>query len=188
MISVMPPLITAVVGALAGYWFALRRYGKEQQMEFIRQQVTQLYSPMVGCIKRIRACGELRLELSKASDIAWHKICEENPKPFHNHEKHFEPFKKRIEDENIRFREYIIPLYDEMLEIFTKYFWLAEDSTKEFYKPYCRYVEIWHRYLNDAIPPRVLEELKIEEEPLLYFYENLEKHLIKLRNKLAQQG
>lgn len=35
----------------------------------------------------------------------------------------------------------------------------------EFYKPFCRYVELWHRfYDDDTIPPCVLEEVTIDEK------------------------
>ncbi len=142
---------------------------------------------MVGCVNRIRASSELRVELSNASSVAWQKICKENPKPFRDHEKHFEPFKKQIEDENQRFTKYLIPLYDEMVKIFTDNFWLAEESTKEFYKPFCRYVELWHRYLDEVIPPRVLEDVRIEEHSLLPFYDDLKRHLRDLREELSQQ-
>lgn len=119
----------------------------------------------------------------------WHggKFAMSSHNPFLDHEKHFEPFMRQIEDENKRFPKYLLPLYDEMVDVFTKNYWLAEDSTKEFYKPFCRYVQLWHRYYDDAIPPRVLEEVQIDEKSLLPFYEDLEINLIKLRIELAQK-
>ena len=186
----VPSLITllaAVLGARAGYRFALRRFKFEKQLEFINRQVTEFYSPLVGCRTRIRASSELRVELSRGCNTAWRKICDEQPQPFLEHEKHFEPFKKQIEDENQRFPKYLLPLYDQMVDIFTKNFWLAEDSTKEFYKPFCRYVELWHRFYDDAIPPRVLEEVTIDEKDLLPFYEKIENNLSHLRKELSQK-
>jgi hypothetical protein len=180
-------LIGIVSTAILTYHFALRKFRKEKRLDFVREQVTQFYSPLVGCIRRIRASSELRVELSRAASIAWQKICEENPRPFTDHEKHFEPFKKHIEDENVRFPKYLLPLYDEMVDIFTKNFWLAENSTKEYYRELCRYVELWHRHFDDSIPPRVYEEVKINEQPLLPFYDNLERNLEKLRDELAQE-
>ena len=135
---------------------------------------------------RIRASSELRVELSSAGNTAWKKICTEQPHPFIEHATYFEPFKKQIEDENQRFPKYLLPLYDQMIDIFTKNYWLAEDSTKEFYKPFCRYIELWHRFYDDAIPPRVLEEVTLDEKDLLPFYENLESNLNMLRCELSQ--
>jgi hypothetical protein len=136
---------------------------------------------------RIRASSELRIELSRGCDTAWRKICDEQPHPFLEHEKHFEPFKKQIEDENQRFPKYLLPLYDQMVDIFTKNFWLAEASTKEFYKPFCRYVELWHRFYDDAIPLRGLDEVTINEKDLLPFYEDIEKNLDLLTKELSQK-
>ncbi|MEW6614789.1 MAG: hypothetical protein AB1401_04925 [Thermodesulfobacteriota bacterium] len=186
----VPSLITLLavfLGARVGYRFSLKRFNLEKRLDFISQQVTEFYSPMVGFRMRIRASSELRVELSSACGTAWGKICEEQPTPFLEHEKHFEPFKKQIEDENQRFPKYLLPLYDQMVDNFAKKYWLAENSTKEFYKPFCTYVELWHRFYDDAIPPRALEEVKIEEKDLLPFYENLEETLNSLRGELAQK-
>ncbi|MDO9533666.1 MAG: hypothetical protein Q7O12_16275 [Deltaproteobacteria bacterium] len=180
------PIITSGCSLFIGYKLALRKFRKENRRDFILQQVKQFYSPMVGSIKHIRANRELRLELSNVSDVAWHKICEENPKPFHSHKEHFEPFMKQIEYDNQQFRDRILPIYEKMVDIFTNNLWLAEESTKIFYNPFRRYVELWQRYLDDAIPQRVIEELCIEEKYLLPFYEDLEKKLQILRNELAQ--
>jgi hypothetical protein len=178
-------LIAVVLGARVGYRFSLRRFKLEKRLEFINQQVTEFYSPLVGCRMRIRASSELRVELSAGCNTAWRKICDEQHTPFLDHEKYFEPFKKQIEDENQRFPKYLLPLYDQMVDVFTKKYWLAEDSTKDFYKQFCRYVELWHRYYDDVIPPRVLEEVKLEEKDLLPFYEDLERNLKSLREELA---
>ena len=155
-------------------------------MDFIRQQITEFYSPLIGSIKRIRASSELRVELSQGADATWKKICAEQPQPFLDNDKFFEPFERQIEKENERFQKLLIPLYDEMATLFTKNFWLAEDSTKEFYQPFCRYVELWHRYYDDAIPPRVFEEVPIEEKSLAPFYKDLERNLARLRTELSQ--
>jgi len=181
-------LIAAALGALFAFKYSVKRFKLEKNIEFINQQVTEFYSPLVGCRMRIRASSELRVELGSACGTAWRKICEEQPRPFLDHNKYFEPFKKQIEDENQRFPKYLLPLYDQMVDIFTKKYWLAENSTKDFYKPFCRYVELWHRYYDDAIPPRVLEEIAIDEKDLLPFYENLENNLNRLRDELAQKG
>lgn len=180
-------LLAVIIGARIGYRFSLRRFKIEKRLDFVRQQVTNFYSPLIGCRMRIRSSSELRVELSRGCNVAWRKICDEQPQPFFDHEKHFEPFKRQLEDENQRFPKCLLPLYDQMVDIFTKNFWLAEDSTKEFYKPFCRYVELWHRFYDDAIPPRVLEEVTIDENDLLPFYADLQKNLNQLRNELAQK-
>lgn len=187
VIPSLATLFAVLLGARIGYRFSLKRFEIEKRLDFISQQVTEFYSPLVGCRMRIRASSELRVELSSACGTTWKKICEEQSTPFLDHEKHFEPFKKQIEDENQRFPKYLLPLYDEMVDRFTKKYWLAENTTKEFYKPFCRYVELWHRYYDEAIPPRVLEEVKIDESDLMPFYEDLEKNLNCLTGKIAKK-
>lgn len=177
-------LLAVVLGAWLAYRFAIRRLRLEKRLGFVKQQIEHFYSPMIGSIKRIRASSELRVKLSVACNTAWQKIYEEQSAPFEDHEDHFEPFKRQIEDENKRFPKYLLPLYDHMLDVFTKNYWLAEGSTKEFYKPFFRYVDLWHRYLDNAIPPRIFEEITIEEEPLVPFYKDLESNLSRLKNEL----
>ena len=77
---VLPSLFTllaAILGALFGYRFAIKRFKLEKKIDFVHQQVTKFYSPLVGCRMRIRASSELRVELSGACGTAWKKICEE---------------------------------------------------------------------------------------------------------------
>lgn len=38
-------LLAAVLGARAGYRFALKRFKLEKRLEFIKRQVTEFYSP-----------------------------------------------------------------------------------------------------------------------------------------------
>lgn len=118
--------------------------------------------------------------------MAWQKVCAERPTPFTSHDEIFGPFQRLIDKENERFPTIPLPLYQDMVEIFTKNFWLAEEDTREFYKPTCRYVELWERYYQEAIPRQVLEEVPITETPLHPFYDNLELHLNRLRSKVAK--
>lgn len=178
-------LLAAILSARLGYQYAERRFRAEKHLDFVRRQITEIYSPLVGLNERIRTSGELRVELSHGAERAWKRICKEQPHPFEDHDKFFEPFERQIEKENERFPQFLLPLYQEMVTVFTKNFWLAEDSTKEFYQPFCRFVELWERYLDEAIPSRVLEEVPIEEDSLVPFYEDLESTLARLRAELS---
>ncbi len=88
-----------------GYRYGIGHLKRQKKFELIEKQLKDFYSPLIGCIKRIKAKSELRFEISKASNPAWRKICEEHPKPFLDHEKYFEPFKKAIMYDNKEFRE-----------------------------------------------------------------------------------
>jgi hypothetical protein len=177
-----PPTATAILG----YYLAVLRFRKEKRLEFIQKQITELYAPMVGSIKRIRVSSGVRVELGAAGNLAWNKICEENPTPFLDFQKHSEPLDGLIEYENRRFPTYILPLYDEMVDRFTKYYWVAENTTRDFYQPFCRYVELWHRYYDDTLPPPILQEVRTDEKPLEPFYDDLERTLGELRMELSQ--
>lgn len=57
-------LLAVIIGARIGYRLSIRRFKIEKRLDFVRQQVTDFYSPLVGCRTRIRATSELRVELS----------------------------------------------------------------------------------------------------------------------------
>ena len=144
----------------------------------------EFYSPIWGCIKRIHAQGELRAEISQASSTAWQKVCERSPKPFLEHEEEFEPYQKLIEYDNEQLTSEVIPLYDKALEIFTSKFWLSEESTRQYYEEFYRFVEICHRYLNRSLPMDALREIEHGEERLKLFYEDIEENMIVLKKRL----
>jgi hypothetical protein len=156
-----------------------------RRLDFIERQLTEFYSPMVGCLQKIQAKRELRFEISKASDPAWKKIVAQHPQPFTDHEKYFEPFKRSIMYDNNELREEIIPLYDRMVSIFTQNLQLAESTTREWYSELYRFVDLWHRWLDESIPVEVIQEMDHTERRLEPFYQDLENHLEGLRQQLA---
>jgi len=181
---VLPSLFTLLAGSF-GYRYGLRLMKNQKKLEFIERQLREFYSPMLGCLKSIRAKSELRYEISKVSSPAWRKICDAHPKPFLDHEKYFEPFKKSIMYDNKQLREELIPLYDKMLSIFSENYYLTESVTKTWHSELTRFVELWHRWLNESIPVEVIKELDHTEERLKPFYEDLETQILKLQKKLS---
>ena len=181
---VLPSLFTLLAGSL-GYRYGLRHMKNQKRLEFVERQLREFYSPMIGCLKRINAKSELRYEISKACDPAWRKICEEHPKPFLDSDKYFEPFKKSLMYDNKQLREELIPLYDKMLSIFSENYCLAESETKSWYSELTRFVELWHRWLDESIPAEVINELDHKEDRLNPFYQDLESQIIKLQKELS---
>lgn len=182
---VIPALIT-LLAAYFAYRFANRQLKYKKALEFEERKIIQFYSPILGCRKKIQAHGELREELSQAANTAWQKICTQAPRPFTDHEKRYAPFKKIIEFNNKLLTKEIIPLYEKMLSIFTDNYWLAEESTKQYYEDLCRFVELWHRFLEDSIPYEVLDEIEYQEEKLHPFYEELENQTNRLKKLIAK--
>jgi hypothetical protein len=182
----VPAIVTLLAGYL-GYCFSTRLARYNKSLEFKQKQITEFYSPMIGCLKNIRAHSELSLELSNASSQAWQEICETAPHPFLDHKNQFKPFEKLIEYNNMKFREDMLPLYDKMLSIFTENYWLAEDSTKAYYSEMCRYVEIWHRWLGETMPREVLLKVEHSEERLFPLYADLDKQMLDLCTSIANK-
>jgi len=181
---VLPSAMTLFAGYL-GYRYGIGQLKRQKRLEFIEKQLKYFYSPLIGCAKRIRAKSELRYEISKASDPAWRKICDEHPQPFLDHEKYFEPFKKSIMYNNRQLREELIPLYDKMETIFSENLWLANPSTIIWYSEFNRFVDLWHRWLDESIPTEVIQEMNHTEERLLPFYKELEVQIEVLRSELS---
>lgn len=177
---VLPSLVTLIataVGAFAVYKYSLKQVEFKNHKDFIKVQITDFYSPMLGYIKRIRASSSLRVELEKAAGVAWKKQCENNPSGADDLK---EAFSRSIKYENEKFPKDLLPLYDSMEKTFTNNYWLANSDTKEYYDIFCRYVELWHRYYDNSIPHEVLFEVPIEEKSLEPFYLNLETTLEQL--------
>jgi len=184
LLKVFIPSFVTLVAVVLAYLFALSQARKKRVTDLIEKQLTEFYSPILGCIRKIHAQSKLRFELSGASDVAWKKICENAPHPFLEHEKKFEPFRKIIDYENKKLNEEVIPLYDNILNIFTSNYWLSEDKTRQYYDEYYRFVEIWHRYLSGSIPSETLTEIKHGKDLLEPFYKNIEQTLSELKHKL----
>lgn len=180
---VIPSLVTLFAVYLA-YRFATHQARTKRNTDLIEKQLQEFYSPIWGCIKRIRAQGELRSDISAACSVAWKKVCERSPKPFLNHDEEFKPYKRQIEYDNDQLREEVIPLYDQALEIFTSKYWLSEQSTREYCEEFYRFIEIWHRYLEESIPIDALREIDHGEEKLKPFYSDIEQQLKELKQRL----
>lgn len=179
----LPSLITLLSGYL-GYQYGIGQFRKQKKLEFVERQIREFYSPMLGCLNQIEAKSAVRYEISKASDTAWKKIVDRHPKPFEDHEKYFEPFKKSIDYDNDQLRNELIPLYDKMIKIFSENLELALPETRKWYSKLTQFVELWHRWLDETIPSEVLQEMEHTEERLKPLYKNLEASLENLKKDL----
>jgi hypothetical protein len=187
--KVTGPAAIAVLGTLSG-GFVGHSYAKAQartskSIEFVERRIVEFYSPMVGCLKKVRALSGLRLEISEAASVAWRKICESHAKPFLDHERYFEPFKAVIEYNNNQLYEQILPTYDRMVELFTQNYWLASAEVQDQYAELCRFVELWHRFKARSIPGEVIEEIGHDEQRLEPLYKLIQSELAELRAIVA---
>lgn len=190
------PLVSAVIGgaiSLCGALVLEARRDKrekaratiERRLGFVDRQLKEFYSPMVGHWRKIKAKSELRHNIFKTSNTVWQKIVAAHPPPSTDSEKWREPFDKSREYDRTQLRQELIPLYEEMLAIFTKNFWLADPTTREWYDELSRFVDLWQRSLRNAIPDDVLVELGHTESRLIPFYQDLERQLDELRAQIS---
>ena len=174
-------VFTVIITAFATYLFTVRHFRKQKRHEFLQRRLDELYGPLLGLIKQVRANAKARLEARIACDKAWHEICGQHPTPFLDHEKYFEPFKRQIEYENERFQKEDLPAYDAMLDLLKKKNHLAYPSTLEWFDQFTQYVDHWHR----PLPAEALMELGISEEQLLAFYAEVERQCNQLIKELS---
>jgi hypothetical protein len=172
----------AFAGAGITYFFTGRRYKKQEVYDFTKRRLNELYGPLCSRLGQLRASGKMKVAIFQAKDAAWKEKCERRSAPFLDHEEAFEPYAKSNDYENKHFRESVIPLYDEMLKILNEKRHLAFPSTLRFYDPFYRFVQLWHRWLDDAIPGEAIKKIEVPEEKLQPFYSEIEtKHAALLR-------
>lgn len=187
METLLLQFLSALVGGLVVYVFGIRKLSIELRNVFIQKQMSEFYSPISGCRKRIRAKSELREKVSIAASEAWTELCtsySEAQQPMSNHEELYAPYGKIIEYDNNQLREELIPLYRKMLDIFTEKYWLADEDTRAYYQEFLEFVEIWERFLAEALPGEVIRKLGHTEENVLPFYEHVERKLSVLQDEI----
>jgi hypothetical protein len=178
---------SALVGGLVVYVFGIRKASIEIRNAFIQKQLSEFYSPIAGYRKRVRAKSELRGKVSAAADKAWRETCtpySDAKKPMLNHEELYAPYGKIIEYDNNQLREELMPLYRKILDLFTDKYWLADEDTRAYYQSFLEFVEIWERYLAEALPGDVIRKLGHSEENALPFYEHVERKLSFLHGEI----
>jgi hypothetical protein len=185
------PILNSLLGALVGAWvvyyFGVRQLVTQRRLGFVERQLTEFYAPLAGLRKQIRAKSELRLKISKAADGAWRDICNSyGGQPVHDHEVRFAPFKKIIEYENEQLKNELVPMYRQMLALFTERYHLADAETRSHYDGFLEFVELWNRCLLDSIPGEVVQRLGHSEDKVKPFYDYLEAKVVALQEQIAK--
>jgi len=175
VVSILSYLATASFAAGVGHFFTARHYRNKKRYEFSERRLNELYGPLLSRIEQLGADGRLRFEISQARSDAWKDNCDRAPSPFLRHEEAFEPYKTSIDYENRRFRE-SMELYEEMLSLLHTKRHLAFDSTLGHYEQFFRFVELWRRWLDDAIPWEAIQKVETPEEELHPFYADVRTH------------
>lgn len=186
-VPILNTLLSALVGAGIVYYFGIRHLDVQRKLAFRERQLAEFYAPLAGLRRQIEAKSELRLKVSNAANAAWQDLCAlHGTNPMLDHDRQFEPFKKIIDYENDQLKAELIPKYREILAIFTERYHLASPDTRTFYQDFLEFVEIWNRWLAEALPPEALKKLGHSEERVKPFYEHLESKMSKLQDEIAR--
>ncbi len=177
-------IFTLVLGSFLGYKFSNRQYKNQKQIEYIQNQISNFYSPMLALRKEISAKSLLRVTIHHESETAWAEECKIGFKNDDIQNKMFEPYEKLIDYDNEQLHKELIPKYKKMFNIFNKYYWLAEPETAKWYDKLHNFIEIRSRFDKKSLPKKVIKNLDFEEKHLYGFYSELEFRMNELKNKL----
>lgn len=186
------PLITAASGLLGvalGSFLTSRNQRKERKERFILDQLRDFYAPMLGIRERLRAKSGVRLKVSNAAGAVWPHLMKEARRFGIDHlqetrEQLSPQFQKIIEHNNHQLREETIPLYGQMVDLFTAKMHLTESSTRAHFPALVEFVEMWDRSLRGTLPREVAERVGPNEESLMPFYADLETNFERLQAAL----
>ena len=149
------PACAALAGAGLVGWLAACRERAARRHAILREQLEKFYSPMVALRARIRAKSETRVRIHNAADEEWRRQVARDlgDNQLRELEDSMEPqLEKLIEEDARRLREELLPLYREMVDLFTRSMWLAEPSTRTQFALLVDHVEVFERFLAGTIP------------------------------------
>ena len=188
------PAISAgagLAGVLIGSWLTTRREREERRQRFIQRQLEEFYAPFCALRQEIRAKGEARVRVSKASAAEWAALFEgvESPEQKQEIEAcHKDQFESIVTYNNKQLADEHVPGYRKMLDLFREKLWLVERSTRIHYPTLVEFVEVWNRRVAGSLPASVAEKMGHGEENLDSLYEDAERHRDQLQRKLKEGG
>jgi len=180
------PACAALAGAGLVGWLAACRERAARRHAILREQLEKFYSPMVALRARIRAKSETRVRIHNAADEEWRRQVARDlgDNQLRELEDSTEPqLEKLIEEDARRLREELLPLYREMVDLFTRSMWLAEPSTRTQFALLVDHVEVFERFLAGTIPKGVAKYLDHREARLAPLYDDLQAHFDRLRGR-----
>lgn len=139
---------------------------------------------MLGILERLHAKNAVRAKVITAAQSAWQtedlnseqRLKELSPQ-----------YEKITADENQQFRDEELPLFKQMVELFTVKMHLSEQSTHIHYPVLVEFVELWERDLRHSLPRAVVVQLgAVDGSKLLPLYADLETHFKRLQTVLKK--
>jgi hypothetical protein len=189
-ISIAVPVISGLLGVFVGALLTARRENIKRKHEFIKKQLNDFYSPLLAIRKNLEVTGELRLKISNAADSEWRKLCakyEGQPEELRKlSETRGKAFEKIIDYNNEKLKNEDIPAYHKMIDIVQNNMWLAEPSTIDHFPELISFVDIWDRFMSEALPREVVNAVGHSEKAVYPFYNDLQKRHDELRAILSE--
>jgi len=177
-----------LAGVFLGGWITARNQREKRRADFVERQLSEFYSPLVSLRVEIWARSKLRAQIQSAATSEWGRLDEEATTPEAKRqlqETRWPDFSAIIEDDNRTLSEALIPAYRQMATTFREKMWLAEPETRTHFAALTEFVEVWERYLRNALPGEVVRAIDHTEVNLCPFYSHLEETHDRLRTELA---
>lgn len=160
----------ALVGAAVGATVTLRSARIARGHQFLREQLTEFYAPMAALRTRIDVLSKFRVKVDSATDDSWRQsVSRTGNVPAEFRAEHLAV----IGEHNRQFREDLIPLYQEMVRLFTQKFHLADPQTRAHYATLLEFTEGWRRHFDNTMPGEVIQSVMPSEQELHHFYDDL---------------
>lgn len=182
--------IAGLGGVLIGAWMTGRNQKEERRVHRLKAQLDEFYAPLFGMRLAIKSKSELRLKLHEIAGKAWADMflgISHATQKQQLHDENWPRFEALHAYSERQLREELIPLYRQMVDLFTKKMALSEPSTRNHYGTLVEFVEIWNRHLADPLPTEVALEVDHSEKSLYPFYEDLQLHFEWL-TKVLKEG
>lgn len=188
------PLISAasgLIGVALGAILTSRNQRQERRQRFIRDQLAEFYAPMLGIRERLRARREIRMKVRNAAGTVWPHLMGEAREVGYEHlretRQELSPkFMRIIENDNRELEEELNTLYRQMADLFTAKMHFAEPSTRQHFGALIEFIELWQRWLRDALPSEVAERVAPNEGNLTAFYADLGTNFERLQAALKE--
>lgn len=177
-----------LIGVALGGWISFSNQREERRRGFLRSQLDEFYSPLLGLKERIRARSESRLRVSTAADSAWRKLYDGQSieRQIELERKHKDDYGAIIDHDNAVLHDELLPLYREMVELFSKKIGLAEPSTRKWFGEFVHFVDIWDRVESKTLPADVSRELGHSEAKVHGFYDDLVANVERILRELKK--
>lgn len=179
---------TGLMGVALGGWISYSNQRDERRRAFLRAQLDDFYAPMVGLRMRILARSQSRQKVSEAADRASQRRLEGKSVEAQRRleEWHGAREDQMIEYDNRMLFEELLPMYREMVDVFSKRIGLAEPSTQAHFGELVHYVDVWNRSEKKVLPFDVTRELGHSESKLKPLYDDLASNVARLQGLLKK--